>query len=67
MDDRLNLKVADFGFATFRKIHTLKSYRGTKTYMSPEIKEGKVYDGMQVDLFSTAVILFIIVQGIFPF
>lgn len=67
MDDRLNLKVADFGFATFRKIHALKSYRGTKTYMAPEIKEGKVYDGMQVDLFSTAVILFIIVQGIFPF
>merc|ERR1711998_487425 len=67
VDDRLNLKVADFGFATFRKIHTLKSYRGTKTYMAPEIKEGKVYDGMQVDLFSTAVILFIIVQGIFPF
>ena len=67
VDDQLNLKVADFGFATFRKIHALKSYRGTKTYMAPEIKEGKVYDGMQVDIFSTAVILFIIVQGIFPF
>ena len=37
------------------------------TYMAPEIKEGKIYDGMQIDLFSTAVILFIIVQGIFPF
>jgi len=39
VDDTMNLKVADFGFATFRKIHTLKSYRGTKTYMAPEIKE----------------------------
>ena len=45
VDDDMNLKVADFGFATFRKIHTLKSYRGTKTYMAPEIKENKVYDG----------------------
>jgi len=37
------------------------------TYMAPEIKEGKVYDGTQVDLFSVGVIIFIIVQGIFPF
>lgn len=37
------------------------------TYMAPEIKEGKQYDGTQVDVFSMGVILFIIVQGIFPF
>jgi len=35
--------------------------------MAPEIKEGKVYDGCHVDMFSAGVILFIIVQGIFPF
>jgi len=67
VDEGLNLKVADFGFATYKKIGTLKSYRGTKTYMAPEIKEGKVYDGRQVDMFSAGVILYIIVQGIFPF
>lgn len=67
VDDNMNLKVADFGFATFRKIHSLKSYRGTMTYMAPEIKLGKQYDGVEIDLFSTGVILFIIVQGIFPF
>lgn len=67
VDDNMNLKVADFGFATFRKIHSLKSYRGTMTYMAPEIKLGQTYDGVQIDLFSTGVILFIIVQGIFPF
>jgi serine/threonine protein kinase len=37
------------------------------TYMAPEIKEGKQYDGTQIDIFSTGVILFILVQGIFPF
>merc|ERR1712195_430665 len=47
VDDAMNLKVADFGFATFRKVHNLKSYRGTMTYMAPEIKEGKTYDGKQ--------------------
>jgi serine/threonine protein kinase len=67
VDDSMNLKVADFGFATYKKINKLNSYRGTMTYMAPEIKEGKTYDGKQIDMFSTGVILFIIVQGIFPF
>jgi len=67
VNDNLDLKVADFGFATFRKVDRLRSYRGTKTYMAPEIKEHKIYDGMKADMFSVGVILFIIVQGIFPF
>ena len=67
VDDNLDLKIADFGFACYKNIDNLKSYRGTMTYMAPEIKEGKNYDGTQVDLFSIGVILFIIVQGIFPF
>lgn len=37
------------------------------TYMAPEIKIGKIYNGKQIDMFSAGVILFIIVQGIFPF
>ena len=35
--------------------------------MAPEIKEGKKYKGLQVDLFSAGVILFILIKGIFPF
>jgi serine/threonine protein kinase len=67
VDDHLNLKVVDFGFASYKSIDALKSYRGTMTYMAPEIKEGKKYNGQKVDLFSFGVILFIIVHGIFPF
>ena len=67
IDEQLNLKLADFGFACYKSIDSLKSYRGTMTYMAPEIKEGKVYKGSQIDMFSIGVILFIIVQGIFPF
>mgnify|MGYP003853080603 FL=1 len=67
IDDNLNLRVADFGFACYKNVDALKSYRGTMTYMAPEIKEGKTYKGTQVDMFSIGVILFIIVQGIFPF
>jgi len=67
VDENLNLKIGDFGFACYKNIDALKSYRGTMTYMAPEIKEGKTYVGTKVDVFSLAVILFIIVQGIFPF
>lgn len=67
VDENLNLKVADFGFAVYKSIDSLNSYRGTMTYMAPEIKYGKTYDGREVDLFSIGVIIFIIVQGIFPF
>ena len=67
IDDKLNLKIADFGFATYKKIDTLKSYRGTLTYMAPEIKQGKTYNGKEIDIFSAGVILFIIVVGTFPF
>ena len=67
VDDNLTLKIADFGFACYKNIDALRSYRGTMTYMAPEIKEGKTYSGKQVDMFSIGVILFIIVQGIFPF
>jgi serine/threonine protein kinase len=41
VDDALNLKIADFGFASYKSIDCLKSYRGTMTYMAPEIKLGK--------------------------
>ena len=61
IDDQLNLKLADFGFACYKNIDSLNSYRGTMTYMAPEIKEGKTYKGQNVDMFSIGVILFIIV------
>lgn len=60
-DEQMNIKVADFGFSTYKSINKLKSYRGTMTYMAPEIKQGKQYDGRQADVFSAGVILFIIV------
>ncbi len=46
VDRDLNLKIADFGYASFSKADFLTSYRGTFTYMAPEIKEGKQYQGL---------------------
>ena len=68
LTDDLTIKFADFGFARKQELgNLLKSQRGTLTYMAPEIKLGHKYDGKQVDIFSIAVVLFIIVVGIFPF
>lgn len=67
VDDKLKLIIGDFGFATYENTNQLSSYKGTKAYMAPEIKERKIYDGKQTDMFSLGVILFIIVQCLFPF
>jgi len=66
MDD-LSIKISDFGFAENRNIETLTQMRGTRTYMAPEMKLMKEYNGKSVDIFSVGVILFILVHGIYPF
>ena len=37
VDEHMNIKLLDFGFAAYRNISHLKSYRGTRSYMAPEI------------------------------
>ena len=39
LDSNLNVKLADFGFATYKNVSKLNDFKGTKTYMAPEIKE----------------------------
>ena len=46
LDENLNIKLTDFGFATYHKIDRLKSFKGTYTYMAPEILNEKTYNGM---------------------
>lgn len=45
IDYNLNLQILDFGMGADRKIESLSSYRGTKSYTAPEIRENKVYNG----------------------
>ena len=70
VDKNFNLKFIDFGFSASndkKDIEKLNQYLGTKTYMAPEIKEGTTYSGKSTDIFSMAVVIFIIVKGGFPF
>lgn len=66
-DENFNLKVADFGIATNKNIKKLSFFRGTKSYMAPEIWDTKVYDGRQADVFSLGVVIYLILFAKFPF
>ena len=63
----MRLKLLDFGFATNDNIERLTSYRGTHSYMAPEMKKGLIYNGREIDVFSVGVVLFSLVRGLFPF
>lgn len=67
VDENMNIKFIDFGFAARGNIYSLTERYGTQTYLAPEIRRGEVYDGTKADAFSTGVVLYILVRGIFPF
>lgn len=65
LDDEFNLKIADFGFSS--KSASNQSFKGTRSYMAPEILIGAKYHGQMVDIFAAGIILFIMVTQIPPF
>jgi serine/threonine protein kinase len=67
VNSEMELKITDFGFATYYNHNKTKGYGGTLSYMAPEVSELKLYDGYKADIFSIGVILFITVIGNFPF
>jgi serine/threonine protein kinase len=71
LDSNFNLKIADFGFAAPAKGKTgegmLETQLGTASYMAPEIHLGKAYSGPSVDLFASAIILFVVLTQRPPF
>lgn len=71
LDSDFNLRLADFGFAAPLEGRDgsgqLKTYLGTLSYMAPEIISRSSYQGQVVDLFSAAIILFILYAQHPPF
>jgi len=72
LDERFNLKLADFGLAdSIRGTHSSglerKNFIGTLGYMAPEIHLRVPYQGQVVDLFAIGVIIFVMHAGRFPF
>jgi len=70
-DEKYNLLLADFGFATAMAgkdgTGRLRTILGTDNYMAPEIHSKAPYIGSSVDLFAAGIILFIFYTGHPPF
>ena len=71
LDKDFTLKIADFGFAAPVQGRDgsgmLQTQLGTQSYMAPEIQLGRPYEGARVDLFASAIILFVIITQRPPF
>jgi len=71
LDQDFQIKIVDFGFSVAVSGRDgsglLQSYLGTPLYMAPEIHSSKKYEGKSVDLFATAILLFILVSAHPPF
>ena len=70
-DEKFNLKIADFGFAAPIAGRDGSGYcrtkLGTESYMAPEIHAKRPYSGASVDIFASAIILFIMFTQHPPF
>ncbi|KAK9449225.1 uncharacterized protein V1518DRAFT_286282 [Limtongia smithiae] len=68
LDKDHNIKIADFGMAALETAnHMLETSCGSPHYASPEIVAGKLYHGVQSDIWSCGVILFALLTGHLPF
>ena len=68
LDAHKNIKIVDFGLSNIYKPgEQLKTACGSPCYAAPEMVAGKKYNGLNVDIWSTGVILFALICGYLPF
>ena len=68
LDKNYNIKVIDFGLANIIWDSTaLKTSCGTPNYASPEVLSGLCYGGVETDIWSSGIILYVMVTGRLPF
>lgn len=67
LDENLNIKIADFGFARVVKSNIASTSCGSPHYAAPEVIKGEPYDGRAADVWSCGVILYALLAGFLPF
>lgn len=68
LDENKNVKLIDFGFSTcIPNDKKIKMFCGTPSYMAPEIVAKIEYAGPPADIWASAVLLYALMNGCFPF
>ena len=68
IDDNNNVKLIDFGFSTcIPNDKKIKMFCGTPSYMAPEIVMKEEYAGPPADIWASAVLLYALMNGCFPY
>ncbi|KAF9450004.1 Pkinase-domain-containing protein [Macrolepiota fuliginosa MF-IS2] len=68
LDDDLNVKITDFGLSNeISDGDFLATSCGSPNYAAPEVIRGGVYAGPEIDVWSSGVILFVMLSGRLPF
>ncbi|KAF8185738.1 kinase-like domain-containing protein [Pholiota molesta] len=68
LDDDLNVKIADFGLSNeISDGSFLTTSCGSPNYAAPEVIRGGVYAGPEIDVWSSGVILYVMLCGRLPF
>ncbi|XP_078446446.1 CBL-interacting serine/threonine-protein kinase 14-like [Wolffia australiana] len=67
LDEKGDLKLADFGLGAARPAGPLRTVCGTPAYVAPEVLTGGPYAGGSADLWSCGVVLFALAAGYLPF
>ncbi|XP_072961648.1 SNF1-related protein kinase catalytic subunit alpha KIN10-like isoform X1 [Typha angustifolia] len=68
VDSECRVKLADFGLSNImRDGYFLKTCCGSPNYAAPEVISGNLYIGSQVDVWSSGIILYVLLCGRLPF
>ncbi|TEB21757.1 Pkinase-domain-containing protein [Coprinellus micaceus] len=68
LDERCRVKLGDFGFTReYERGAYMETFCGTTGYASPEMLQGRKYQGPEVDVWSLGVILYCLLTGTLPF
>jgi 5'-AMP-activated protein kinase catalytic alpha subunit len=68
LDKKKNIKIVDFGLSNlYRNNELLCTACGSPCYAAPEMLNGKRYNGLQVDIWSSGIVLYAMICGTLPF